>query len=125
MSKTKDSLKSQKIEAIPKQAGSPLPQVKEHVGLLLQDGLDAAGLYCRVVHLVPLPIAGLSGMSRSARWHVSAHVLVEHRLQVMDAVKIMQLPANLPLDFNATPPPPPLLSKVPHSVSDSQFLSCL
>lgn len=36
------------------------PQIEEHVGLLVQNDLDIAGMDQGVVHLVPLSIAGLS-----------------------------------------------------------------
>lgn len=39
---------------------SSSPQIEEHVGLLVQNDLDIAGVDQGVVHLVPLSIAGLS-----------------------------------------------------------------
>lgn len=36
-----------------------LPQVEEHVGLLVQNHLDVAGMDQGIVHLVPLPVACL------------------------------------------------------------------
>lgn len=41
------------------EGGVCLPQVEEHVGLLVQDRLDVAGMDQGVVHLVPLPVASL------------------------------------------------------------------
>lgn len=39
--------------------GQELPQIEEHVGLLVQNHLDVAGMDQRIVHLVPLSIACL------------------------------------------------------------------
>lgn len=36
-----------------------VPQVKQHVGLLVQDHFDVTGVYHRVIHLVPLSVTGL------------------------------------------------------------------
>lgn len=41
------------------EGGVCLPQVEEHVGLLVQNHLDVAGMDQGVVHLVPLPVASL------------------------------------------------------------------
>lgn len=35
------------------------PQVEQHVGLLIEDHLDVAAVHEGVIHLVPLPVAGL------------------------------------------------------------------
>lgn len=40
-----------------------LPQVKEDISLLIEHDLDVTGMYHRIVHLVPLPIAGLKMMN--------------------------------------------------------------
>lgn len=38
---------------------APSPQVEQHVGLLVEDHFDVAGADQVIVHLIPLPIAGL------------------------------------------------------------------
>lgn len=42
--------------------GVVLPQVKEDVSLLIEHDLDVTGMYHRIVHLVPLSVAGLKMM---------------------------------------------------------------
>jgi len=37
-----------------------LPQVEEDIGLLIKDNLDVTGMHHWIIHLVPLPITGLS-----------------------------------------------------------------
>lgn len=39
--------------------GALSPQVEQHIGLLVQNHLDVAGVDLMVVHSIPLPIAGL------------------------------------------------------------------
>lgn len=36
-----------------------LPQVEQHIGLLVENHLDVAGVDLMVIHSIPLPIAGL------------------------------------------------------------------
>lgn len=48
----------------PREGGGYSPQVEEHVGLLVQNHLDVAGVDQGVIHLVPLSIASLSSSGR-------------------------------------------------------------
>lgn len=47
------------------------PQVEQHVGLLVEDHFDVAGADQVIVHLIPLPIAGLRKEKREWGWAVS------------------------------------------------------
>lgn len=51
-----------------------LPQVEQHIGLLVEDHFDVAGTDQVIIHLIPLPIAGLwkknrVGLCQATSWH--------------------------------------------------------